>query len=310
MVCRNKLSLGEALQEVEHLQRLLHPHIIQLVGSYLMNRTFAILLYPVCDLDLKAFMEACQADSPEAVVSNPSLMIDRLYLESYFFCLVDAMLYIHRNTTRHMDIKPANILIKKRPSNYTKGRLYHVFIADFGLSSSYLSTDHSQTDAVIGRTTPKYCAPEVYAYEKWGKPADVFSLGCVFAEMLSVLACRDLLDFADFRSNGNEDESFHSNISRVKEWLQQLRGFHDEGVNNSPRSLWYKPACGIPFISWRKTFDSILDMVSAMLNPAPQERPASLIIFQYLPDFGDQLERDECCLRSGEMPLLPYIVED
>ncbi|KAI9720669.1 MAG: hypothetical protein M1812_002849 [Candelaria pacifica] len=311
MVCRNKLSLGDALKEVEHLQRLRHPHIIQLVGSYLMmNRTFAILLYPVCDLDLKAFMEQCQAESPKAVISTPSLMIDRLYLEGFFSCLVNAIRYIHENTTRHMDIKPANILIKKRPTRYSKGRLYHLFIADFGLSSSYLSSDHSQTDAVIGRT-PKYCAPEVYAYEKWGRPADVFSLGCVFAEMLTVLACRDLLDFSDFRSsNGSENDSFHSNIPRVKEWLQKLHGFQDEGINGSTRMWWYQPdATNEPFVSWRKRFGTLLDMVDAMLAPLPSERPAFFDLAGqiHLSSLFESGNIRGCCRDPGE---IPYIVED
>lgn len=47
--CSRKLSMAEAVNEIYHLQTLRHIHIIQLVGSYLQGRNFAILTYPVAD---------------------------------------------------------------------------------------------------------------------------------------------------------------------------------------------------------------------------------------------------------------------
>jgi hypothetical protein len=49
MVCGKRLTLHNALIEVQHLQKLKHPHIIQLVGSYMQGKRFSILLYPVAD---------------------------------------------------------------------------------------------------------------------------------------------------------------------------------------------------------------------------------------------------------------------
>lgn len=49
--------MNDALTEVEHLQRLRHFHIVQLVGSYLQGRNFAILLYPVAACHLGTFLE-------------------------------------------------------------------------------------------------------------------------------------------------------------------------------------------------------------------------------------------------------------
>jgi len=109
--------------------------------------------------------------------------------------LTDALQYIHSQATRYLDIKPGNILVKKGPYRFG----YRVYIADFGISKSFSSLDHSQKDDPIPRT-PKYCAPEVWERGMYGGAADIFSLGCVFTEMLTTLAGVDLEEFADFRS--------------------------------------------------------------------------------------------------------------
>ena len=94
--------------------------------------------------------------------------------------LCDALQYAHEEGIVHRDIKPENILLDK------KGR---VKIADFGLAklvgaapANYTLTGSRQ---VMG--TPHYMAPE-----QMEKPqtvdhrADIYSLGVVFYEMLTV----------------------------------------------------------------------------------------------------------------------------
>lgn len=52
MSCGRRFSVEDTLAEVVHLQNLRHPHSIQLVGSYLQGKKFAVLLYPVADTEL------------------------------------------------------------------------------------------------------------------------------------------------------------------------------------------------------------------------------------------------------------------
>jgi serine/threonine protein kinase len=139
---------------------------------------------------------------------------------SFFACLSDALRYIHSCATKHLDIKPGNILVKKHPS-YPYG--HRVYIADFGISRCFPTLDHSQTGAEILRT-PKYCAPEVWNRKVHGRAADIFSLGCVFTEMLTVLAGRDLDEFSDFRIHGEERSSvYHATLNRVLDWIEDIR---------------------------------------------------------------------------------------
>jgi hypothetical protein len=159
MLCGRRISLHDALGEVEHLQKLRHPHIIQLVGSYLQGKRFSVLLYPVADYDLGKFLERVSDDMSRRILLDPTGTYPELEVQAlwgFFGCLTDALQYIHFRATRHLDIKPGNILVKR--GLYRSG--YRVYIADFGISKSFSLLDHSQTDDPIPRT-PRYYAPEV-----------------------------------------------------------------------------------------------------------------------------------------------------
>ncbi|KAL2059999.1 hypothetical protein VTL71DRAFT_9821 [Oculimacula yallundae] len=229
MICGRRMTVEEALVEVEHLHNLRHPHIIQLVGSYLQGKKFSVLLYPVADCDLSVFLdevhdlvqETTDLKTRGATTKEPlPPAISSMW--SFFGCLADAMRYIHSTARKHLDIKPGNILVRKHPQA-TYG--YRVYIADFGISRSFKSLDHSQTETHI-RRTPKYCAPEVWYQDVHGRAADIFSLGCVFMEMLTVLCgCKcDVEDFAEFRAKHSDSSgAYHETLHRVDQWSIHLR---------------------------------------------------------------------------------------
>jgi serine/threonine protein kinase len=242
MRCSHQWTVEDALREVYHLQNLRHSHIVQLVGSYLQGRNFSILMYPVADCHLGTFLEDT-ADSKGANLSvedEASYQTRMGFLVESLGCLTSAIAYIHEETTKHMDIKPQNILVRSIAFERYRWRIY---LADFGLSRSFASQGHSQTDGPISRT-PRYCAPEVYYYERRGRAADIFSLGCVFIEMMSVVKGKHPHDFAEFRRGNGHDESFHANLERVLEWTDHIGGEPDSPylLNHSIyRQLWLEP---------------------------------------------------------------------
>ncbi|KAG4437818.1 hypothetical protein IFR05_006705 [Cadophora sp. M221] len=71
MICSRRQRLDVLINEVEHLQRLRHPHIVQLVGSYLQGKKFAILLYPATEGNLATFYEMC---GPENTAEEQTLV--------------------------------------------------------------------------------------------------------------------------------------------------------------------------------------------------------------------------------------------
>lgn len=78
--------------------------------------------------------------------------------------------FLHSNMIVHRDLKPQNILMTN------SGR---VKLADFGLARVYAET-HTLTSVVV---TLWYRAPEVLLQASYASPVDIWSCGCIFAEL-------------------------------------------------------------------------------------------------------------------------------
>jgi serine/threonine protein kinase len=303
MRCSRNWKVADALREVEHLHKLRHFHIVQLVGSYLQGRTFSILMYPAADCHLGTFLE----DTTENI-DELQFVKRQVFLASTLSCLSSAVAYIHAHTTKHMDIKPANVLVRKvdippysgssplantnTGFSFQEYTVWRVYLADFGLSTSFAPHDHSQTDKPTARTA-KYCAPEVYDYEFHGRSADIFSLGCVFLEILSVVCGKRPHEFADFRSAENEDdESFRGNLENVLEWVELVL---------RPYSWFYKAlnGMGLRYTDRSKLLDEIIPMVQRN----PKVRPSAHEICNFFSSLnlqGSPFAEKGCCSRAPE----------
>ncbi|KAF2729436.1 kinase-like protein [Polyplosphaeria fusca] len=188
MFCSVRLRKEDAVKEVAHLQRLQHTHVIRVVGTYVCGRKMSILLYPVAEYTLDTYMDEMRNIPTEELGEMRKLWGMRGSFETFFSCLTTAIAFIHENLIKHMDIKPKNILVKKRPTesiNPLEWR-YHVIVADFGISRSYGSAMESYTESPTSFTRA-YAAPEVVDQGPRDFSADIFSLGCVFVEMLATL---------------------------------------------------------------------------------------------------------------------------
>ncbi|XP_077983113.1 dual specificity tyrosine-phosphorylation-regulated kinase 2-like [Glandiceps talaboti] len=97
-----------------------------------------------------------------------SLQLVRKFAHSLLQCL-DAL---HRNRIIHCDLKPENILLKQQGRSGIK-------VIDFG-SSCY---EHQRIYTYI--QSRFYRAPEVILGARYGMPIDVWSFGCILAELLT-----------------------------------------------------------------------------------------------------------------------------
>ncbi|XP_071960684.1 dual specificity tyrosine-phosphorylation-regulated kinase 2-like [Antedon mediterranea] len=97
-----------------------------------------------------------------------SLQLVRKFAHSLLQCL-DAL---HRNRIIHCDLKPENILLKQQGRSGIK-------VIDFG-SSCY---EHQRIYTYI--QSRFYRAPEVILGARYGMPIDMWSLGCILAELLT-----------------------------------------------------------------------------------------------------------------------------
>jgi serine/threonine protein kinase len=190
-------------------------------------------------------------------------------------CLSHALDYIHSQTTKHMDIKPANILVKHVPSA-PRARRWCFYIADFGHSKHFKDEEQSQTAGPVG-TTPKWRAPEVYDKDvegtSRGRSADVFSLGCVFLEILTVVCGKHLDDFTDFRNGGASNDgpgAFCLHVPRLRQWVDVLRQAELEAVVRPVRTeLEFQES---------QRFDSLLQLVASMVQLDSSRRPVASVV--------------------------------
>lgn len=165
-----------ALREIKILKLLKHDNIVNLKeivtydGSdksaefkkegFLRGDVFMVLDY--MDYDLAGLLE------------SPHIQLTEEYIQCYIKQILDGIYFIHKNKILHRDIKTANILVTK--DNQIK-------IADLGLARSYNSneTSHKYTNPVV---TLWYRAPELLlGLREYGFAIDIWSIGCVFAEM-------------------------------------------------------------------------------------------------------------------------------
>jgi hypothetical protein len=210
----------EQMREISILRKLRHRHVITLVGTYIQRRYLGLLLWPVAQCDLAVMLHFVEKENfgPELSETFDGYDIDvgefaevagtqyrRIW--SMFGCLTSAMLYLHENNVRHKDIKPSNILLSREG----------IWITDFGASKDFTS-DFTSTSASQERGTLKYCAPEVAKFEESGRSADIFSLGCVFLEMMVVLVHKHTLsDLESCRTARNG--SYEANLQYLDDWF-------------------------------------------------------------------------------------------
>ena len=158
----------ELIQELQTMSRLRHPHIVALFHAYFRAGSTSILMQPVADYNLSQYLAKSNFTPSEQ---------GNMWL--WFSCLTSGLHHMHEHGVLHHDIKPSNILIMDKM----------IFYSDFGSSAS-MAPDQAHKLKRWGFTRV-YAAPEVFQGDQ-RRASDIFSLGCVFLEMITVLFSKDL----------------------------------------------------------------------------------------------------------------------
>jgi serine/threonine protein kinase len=307
----------QAIEEVVHMTRLKHSHIIRLIGTYIWMKEFCMLMYPVANGNLEMFLE-CLTKNPLEMVSPNANALDKTLSDEphfditqatamassclgFFSCLSSAIRYIHGSITKHMDIKPQNILVRSKWHYRGGGRSEYnskVYISDFGISRSYESIDAANTDSPIGFTR-RYASPEVVQRLDRDLSADIFSLGCVFLQMFVALdsfqAEQSLNAHSRVSPGLHENKNPSQASKRLQEELQNLLSSNhnsDDSYQGNLGPLQKLLKARIPGYEGTSTLcSSTLQMILKMLQFVPQQRPKADDLVQ---EFGEK-----ACCRAG-----------
>ncbi|XP_042332974.1 cyclin-dependent kinase 6 isoform X1 [Sceloporus undulatus] len=172
------LSTIREVAVLRHLETFEHPNVVRLFDVCTVSRTERetklTLVFEHVDQDLTTYLNKV----PEPGVPSETI-------KDMMFQLLRGLDFLHSHRVVHRDLKPQNILVTSNGQ---------IKLADFGLARIY-SFQMALTSVVV---TLWYRAPEVLLQSSYATPVDLWSVGCIFAEMFRRKAL--------FRGNSDVDQ--------------------------------------------------------------------------------------------------------
>ncbi len=161
---QDEVDSQRTFREVMLLQELNgHDNIIRLLN----------VIKAENDLDLYLIFDYMEADLFNVIRANILQDIHRKFI---IYQILKAIKFIHSADIIHRDLKPSNIFINSD---------CHVKLGDFGLARTLGHNPHIGTLVTEYVATRWYRAPEmILAAQKYGKPIDMWSVGCILYELL------------------------------------------------------------------------------------------------------------------------------
>lgn len=203
---------SSSLREIGLLKDLKHPNVLRLLDVQICE-TNLYLVFEHLDLDLKKLLERHKTGLPAPLV------------KSYMWQLLLGLAYCHAHRILHRDLKLQNLLVD---------RLGNIKLADFGLARSIGLPIRTYTHEVV---TLWYRSPELLLKTTfYGPSIDMWSLGCIFAEMQTnkiLFPGESEIDqiYRIFRTLGTPDETSWPDFRNMPEY-RHFAKFKGRGVES------------------------------------------------------------------------------
>ena len=314
-------------REIFILRRLKHKHVINLVDilkppKELKDFKDVYMVFEFLDTDLYKLLQSEQYLTDE-------------HVQSFLYQLLCGLKHIHAANCIHRDLKPANILLNEDCT---------LKICDFGLSrvmpkkksssssskSSLLpkspmpskKTSTSSTRAIAGRpqrlnrsmtkhvVTRWYRCPELILLQNYDTAVDVWSAGCIFAELLSMQK-KNVSDYRKRRAlfpgkscfplTGRGSSPFNDSYDQLNVIFDVIgtpnkadyAGF--ENVGGYLEKLEKKPRKDLKKTMWPGCDDRAIDLLQRMLTFNPRRRISvdDALKHPFLKSYADKCSRLE-----------------
>ena len=155
-------------REARNLSTLQHKNIVRVLESFQANGTVYYAM---------EYISGQSLDS--VIIKSPHHCLDAATALGYTQQLGSALSFMHGKGMLHLDVKPANAMVKDDGT---------VVLIDFGLSKQYAANGEPESSTKVGAGTPGYAPLEQASYrEGKGFPTmmDVYALGGTLYKMLT-----------------------------------------------------------------------------------------------------------------------------
>lgn len=212
----------DTLNEVRLMAQLEHEHIVRFYDAFMEDNAIWIA------------MELIEGGDLGAVIDNHKMLrtyVDEAEIWQYLVEACCGLKYLHDRRMLHRDLKPQNIML-------TADR--HVKIVDFGFTKHLGQNQLAMS--VVG--TPLYMSPELCKKCGYDDRSDVWSLGCIFYELMSLrlpFVGREWDDLTDNIANQTPaplPEHYSADLVAVVHMMMEK---DKERRRTSPRS-WRRPS--------------------------------------------------------------------
>jgi serine/threonine protein kinase len=229
-------GLSKALwkKEVDCLSKLSHPNVVRLLcsGSRPKGETqeFLVVLEWLEETLAERYGRSSYSFEPNSWLK-------------YSRGLVDGLAHAHQFNVAHRDIKPDNLLFKKKDDADRK-----IIIADFGISKNLENETDTRTVADFGSMV--FSPPDHASRDPFSR--DVYSAAAVLVQLTSPVLFRDTLDLL---------KALEAITALPAALISLLRNALDLDPENRPKNM----------VEFKSRFDSIVSQ-----NSRKAERPAAL----------------------------------
>eukprot|EP01124_Arcella_intermedia_P028361 TRINITY_DN5746_c0_g2_i1.p1 TRINITY_DN5746_c0_g2~~TRINITY_DN5746_c0_g2_i1.p1 ORF type:complete len:1015 (-),score=249.61 TRINITY_DN5746_c0_g2_i1:64-3108(-) len=158
---RNQQDLKYLNQEIELMKKIQHPNIIRLFALEKSGTSIYLVLEYCAGKDLKSYLEI-----------QPGKRLDEDTARHFMCQIASGLQYLHNNRIIHRDMKPQNILLTEQSPRA------NLKICDFG----FARVEEETMKSILG--SPLYMAPEILLGRTYTNKSDLWSVGCIFYEML------------------------------------------------------------------------------------------------------------------------------